>query len=130
VQRLLAADCAEDVLHLARDPRAAEAIRVARLFAVGRATEQQLAAAQVAAWAAARDAARAAAWAAARAAARVAAWAAARDAARAAERVAAWAAERDVTRAAAFRWQSARLLAAITNPAWLENRIEHARSLT
>jgi len=80
--RLFACDCAERVLHLyeARypdDDRPREAIRVARAFANGAATEDELAAAWAAAWAAGWDAG----WDAARAAARAAAWAAARDAA-------------------------------------------------
>ncbi|HVE17244.1 MAG TPA: Imm5 family immunity protein [Chthoniobacterales bacterium] len=75
--RLFACDCAESVLHLyekdyPEDKRPREAIRVARAFAEGKATREELAAAR----AAARDAARAAA--------RAAAWDAAWDAARAA----------------------------------------------
>ena len=67
--RLIACDFAEKVVHLCGDdPRPAEAIRVARLFANGQATKNELAAA----W----NAARAAAW----AAAGDAAWDAARDA--------------------------------------------------
>ena len=94
--RLLACDFAESVLHLTDDPVPAETIRVARAYAVGRATEAELDAARAAAWAAA-EAARAAAWAAAEAAwaaaeaARAAAEAAARAAAEAAW-AAAWAA--------------------------------------
>ena len=78
--RLFAADCAEDALSLVEspDPRSVEAIRVARLYAVGEATQGELAAA--------RAAARAAAWAAAWDATRDAAGAAARDAARDAAR--------------------------------------------
>jgi len=85
--RLFAADCAERVLPLfekerPNDKRPREAIAVARRFAVGEATREELAAAGAAAWtvardvagAAARDAARAAAWAAAWGAARAAAW--------------------------------------------------------
>ena len=77
--RLFAADCAEDVLPIfykvsPNDNRPAEAIRIARLYAYGEATDEQLRTA----WAAAWDAARAAAW----AAAWDAAWDAARDAAR------------------------------------------------
>ena len=64
-QRLFAADCAEKALTLVPnpDPRSVKAIRVARLFARGKATRKELAAA----WAAAWDAARAAAGDAARA---------------------------------------------------------------
>ena len=86
--RLFAADCPERVLPLfekerPNDARPREAIAVARRFAVGEATREELAAACAAAWAA-RDAAGDAA----RAAARAAAGAAARDA-----WDAAWAAE-------------------------------------
>ena len=81
--RLFAADCAEDVLPIfykvsPNDNRPAEAIRIARLYAYGEATDEQLRTAGAAAWAAARaaarDAARAAAWDAAWDAARAAAW--------------------------------------------------------
>jgi len=95
--RLFACDCAEYALGLAKkpDPRSVEAVRVARLFALGEATGAELAAAY-----AARDAARdaayaayAAAWEAAYAA--YAAWEAARDAAWAARIIAgAWMTER------------------------------------
>ena len=96
--RLFAADCAERVLPIYErqqpvDERPRRAIEVARRFANGDATRDELNAAGDAAWAAARDAARAAA----RAAAWDAAWAAARDAAR----DAAWDAER--------QWQARRL---------------------
>ena len=92
--RLFAADCAEDVLPIfykvsPNDHRPAEAIRVARLYANGEASEAE------------RDAAGAAAWAAAGDAAGDAAVAAARDAARAAARAAAWAAAWAAARAAA-----------------------------
>ena len=84
---LFACDCAERVVHLCGDDeRPRKAIEVARRYASGKATNEEL----TAAWAAARDAARAAAWDAARAAARATAW----DAARAAEQ----------------EWQTARLL--------------------
>lgn len=129
--RLFACDCAERALVRERDagrepdPRSWEAIRVARAYANGEATD----AAREAAWAAARHAA----WAAARhaawvgsAAASAAAWAAcaaARDAASAAARHAAgaaWAAASAVARDAAWdasdaarsdevAWQRARL---------------------
>jgi hypothetical protein len=85
--RLFACDCAERVFHLAKDER--EAIRVARAFANGEATQEQLAAAKDAT----RDATRAAAW----AAAWNAAWDAAKDAA--------WNAAKDAER----KWQSRRL---------------------
>ena len=120
--RLFACDCADRALALLKkpDPRSVEAVAVARRFAVGDATREQLDAARDAAWAAAGDAAGAAArhaawyavwaaawaagaaaWDAARDAAWAAAWAAgaaagdaAGDAAGAAARAAAWAAAR------------------------------------
>ena len=104
VARLFAADCADRVLPLyeARvpgDPRPRQAVNVARRYALGEATAEELVAAGAAAGAAARAAAWAAAGAAARAAgrhaARVAAWGAARAAARAAGRGAAWGAAWD-----------------------------------
>lgn len=78
--RHFACDCAERVLHLTTDPRPAEAIRIARLFADGMAGQKELAAAWAAAGIATRDAARDATWAAARDAAGDAAkeWQAAR----------------------------------------------------
>jgi hypothetical protein len=115
ILRLFACRVAEDVLPLYEakypdDDRPRKAIETARRYADGQATDDELAAAQAAAWdaarAAARAAAQAAAWAAAWAAARDAAWAAARAAAWAAAwdaaRAAAWAAARDATRAAAW----------------------------
>ena len=116
-RRHFACDCAESVLHLANDPRSSEAVRVARLYADGRATDDELAAAWAAARDAARDAARAAAWA--------AAWAAASAAARAA-RAAAWDAAWDAARAAAWNaaldaaWDAARAAArdAARDAAW------------
>jgi hypothetical protein len=104
--RLFAADCAERVLPLfekerPNDARQREAIAVARRFARGEATREELDAARAAARDPARAAARAAAWAAARDAARDAAWDAARDAAGAAARAAAWDAARDAAWAAA-----------------------------
>ena len=113
--RLMACDFGEAVLHLVPEgeDRPRKAIEVARRFANGEATEEELAAARDAAWdaawAAARAAARDAAWDAARAAAR----AAARDAAWAAAWDAAWAAARDAARAAAWdaAWDAARAAA-------------------
>ena len=85
VWRLYAVWCARQVQHLMTDPRSIAALDVAERHATGEATDDELMAAWVAAWAAIRDAAvRDAAWA---AAARDAAWAAVRDAA--------WAAVRD-----------------------------------
>ena len=100
--RLFAADCAEAALHLTGpDTKCVDAIRVARLFADGKATREEVDAARAAAWdaawAAAGDAAAAAAWDAARAAtgdaAAAAAWATARAADWAAASAADWAAD-------------------------------------
>ena len=96
IARVFAADCAERVLPIFErdrptDKRPRMSVEVARRFAAGQATPEELAAARDGAWAAAWDGAWAAAW----AAARDAAWAAARAAARAAAwdaRTAAWAA--------------------------------------
>jgi hypothetical protein len=95
--RLIACAFAERVIHIYErkypgDYRPREAIRVARLLAVGRATLKDLKTAEAAVWAAAR---------AARAAAEAAAWAAARAAAWAAARAAAWAAARAAAEASA-----------------------------
>ena len=113
-QRLLAADCAEHVLHLYEakypgDSRVRNCIEIARKVARSELPVSKLdaagAAARDASWdaagAAARDVAWAAAGAAAGAAARDASWAAARDAAGAAARDASWAAARDAAGAAA-----------------------------
>jgi immunity protein 5 of polymorphic toxin system len=114
--RLLAADCAEDVLPLflkvrPNDTRITDCIDVARRFAEGQATSQERAAARDAAGAAAWDAAGAAAGAAAWAttAALAAAWDAAGAAAWDAARAAAWAAAGDAAGAAA--WDAARAAA-------------------
>ena len=77
--RLLVCDLVEPAMKLTKDPRPAKALKVARLFAFGKATRVELNAARDAAW----DAARAAARDAARDAAGYAARAAAGDAARA-----------------------------------------------
>jgi hypothetical protein len=101
--RLFACDCAEEACRVAKqtDPRSLNAIRVTRLYAEGRATNKEMAAARAAArdavGAAAGDAPRAAEWAAARAAE----WAAARAAAGAAAWAAEWAAARVAEWAAA-----------------------------
>ena len=62
-QRLFACDCADRALAriASPDPRSIEAVRVARLYADGKATAEELDAARDAAWAAAWAAARAAA---------------------------------------------------------------------
>ena len=88
--RLYAVWCARQVEHLLTDQRSTGALDVAERHANGLATDEELGAAQEAAWGAARAAARAAAWAtsldaaqeAARDAAQEAAQEAARDAAR------------------------------------------------
>jgi hypothetical protein len=104
--RLWACDCAERVLPLSGgecpgDLRPRQAIEVARRYARGEATLEELDAARAAAWDAAWDAA----W-----AATGAARAAARDAARAA-RAAAWEAARAAAWDAERQWQGERLLA-------------------
>lgn len=117
VLRHFACDCADDVRHLMTDKRSTDAIDVARRFADGLATKDELDAAWDAAWGAAREAALAAAqtdardsawdaaWAAAREAAREAAWSVARTdargAAQAAARDSAWAAAQAAARDAA-----------------------------
>jgi len=80
--RLFACDCAERALKRAKmeGERSWDAIRVARLYAEGKASDKELAAAKNAAWDAARDAAWGAAWDAARNAAWNAAWTATRNA--------------------------------------------------
>jgi hypothetical protein len=102
--RLFAVFCARQVEHLLTDQRSKDAIDTAEKFAKGEATYEELAAAEDAAWAAARvaawDAAWAAAWAAAEAAARVAAWGSAASAAR----VAAWGSAASAARAAQSDW--------------------------
>jgi len=97
-KRLYAVWCARQVQHLLTDPRSMAALDVAERHANGLASDDELAAARDAAWAAA--------WAAARAA-RAAAWAAG-AAAGAAARAAAWAAAR-AARAAAMDAQAAEL---------------------
>jgi hypothetical protein len=107
--RHYAVDCAERVAHLLTDDRSREALRVARRYAMGQATEEELAAARKAA-----DAAWEAAY---------AAWDAA-DAARAAARKAAdaaWAAAGAALAAAGAAekaWQAARLRKLLTDGAW------------
>lgn len=106
--RLFACDCAERVVHLCTDQRSCDAIAVARQFANGEASAEEL----VAAWAAAGNAARDAVWEAARAATRAAAGAAARDAARDAAWFAARAAvgsARGSAWDAEYQWQTERL---------------------
>ena len=99
--RLFACDCAERVLPIAErgtdDRRPRRAIEVARRFANGQATIEELASA----WASARASARASAWESAWASARESAWASARESARASARESAWASAR--------AWQTDRL---------------------
>jgi hypothetical protein len=111
VARLMACDFAEAVLSIFEkkypdDKRPSNAIKTARRYANGKATDEELVAARAAAGAAARAAAWAAAGAAAGAAARAAAWAAAGAAAGAAAWAAAWAAAGAAARAAAWEEQA------------------------
>ena len=116
--RHFAVDCAEHVKHLINDERSIRALDVARRYALGQSSNQEVetakAAARAAARAAAKAAAKAAAWDAARAAAwdaaRAAAWAAAWDAAWDAAAAAAWDAEKD--------WQARRLIELIEAGHW------------
>jgi len=106
--RLFACDCAERALQRERragrepDKRSWDAVHIARLYAEGKAAEDQLQVARAAAGAAAR----AAAWAAVRAAARAAAWAAAGAAGAASDAGAAAGAAGDAER----KWQIERLM--------------------
>jgi hypothetical protein len=95
VWRLYAVWCARQVQHLMADPRSVAALDVAERHANGQATDDELAAANSAAWSAAEPAA----WSAAESATRSAAWAAS-WAARAATRSAAWDASWDSARSA------------------------------
>ena len=119
--RLVACWSVRQVWHLLTDERSRNAVEVAERYAVGDATDDELAAAWDAASAAARDAARVAArdaaWDAARAAARAAARVAARAAAWDAARVAAGAAARVAARAAARA--AARVAARAAQAEWL-----------
>ena len=85
--------CRQQVWHLLTDERSRHAVEIAERYAEGKATLDELAAAEDAAWAAARDAAWAAAWAAAGAAEETAARAAEGATVRDAADAAAWAAE-------------------------------------
>jgi hypothetical protein len=82
--RLFAVACCQDILHLIKDQRSRDAVKIAHLFAYGEATKKDLTAAGEAAWVTAWVTAWATAWAAAREAAGATAGAAARAAARAA----------------------------------------------
>jgi hypothetical protein len=131
LKRHFAVDCAERVRHLLTDERSLNALAVARRYADGQATDEELSAAWDAAWGAAMDAAwdaamdavKAVAWAAARVVAwaatarvvageaaediaRTAAWDAVKAAAGDAARDAAWDAARDAERA----WQAQRVV--------------------
>uniref|UniRef100_A0A6M3J9T7 Uncharacterized protein n=1 Tax=viral metagenome TaxID=1070528 RepID=A0A6M3J9T7_9ZZZZ len=107
-RRLFACDCAEWSLGRERDagheldPRSWAAVEVARRYARGEATDEELTAARAAAWAAA--------WAAAGNSARAAAWDSARNPARTAARDSAWAAARAAAWAAERSWQIERLI--------------------
>ena len=72
--RLFAVRCVRQIQHFLTDIRSLDALDIAELYAVGGATDEDLAAARAAAWAAAWAAAGAAAWYAAGDAAWAAAW--------------------------------------------------------
>ena len=113
--RLYAVWCARRVQHLMTDPRSVAALDVAELYAHGKATDGELAAADAAA--------RAADWAAARAA-----WSAAEATAEAAALAAARAADWAAARAA---WAAARAaLAAVEATAGAAQRVEFLRVVT
>jgi hypothetical protein len=106
--RLLVCDLVEPVLQYTDDPRPAQALEVARRYAVGKATVDELDTASAIVWVAVRDAASAIA----RNATREVSWAVARAAAGAVARAAAWAEEAgDVA-----RWSAAS--AAASTAAW------------
>jgi len=116
ILRLFACDCAEMALTRERDkgkepdPRSWESVRVARLYAKGEATREELSAVSSAAWSAAwcaacsaaRDAAWSAAWSAANSAAYSAAWSAA------------WSAVCSAARHAERTWQVGHLIGMLT----------------
>jgi len=103
--RLFAVDCAEDVAHLVPGPETQRCLEVARAYAVGEASYEELAAAREAFWEATREVACEAAGAAA--AAREAVWAAGRVTAWAAARDAAWIAARAASKAGTAAWEIA-----------------------
>jgi len=129
--------CAESVRYLMVDSRSTTALTVKRSWLDGQATDDELAAARAAAWAAARAAAEAAAWAAARdagwaaagATAEAAAWAAARAAAEAAAWDAAGDAARAAARDAARDAAGAAVWAAAEAAAWAAQNAELERRL-
>lgn len=101
--RLFACWSVRQAWHLLSDQRRRDAVEVAKRFAVGEASEEELSTADM--W----EAARAAAWEAATAAACAAAaeWSASWEAARAAATPAAWKAARAAACAAAAKWSAA-----------------------
>lgn len=124
IARLFACDCAGRVLSLCgHDPRPGQTIEVARRFAYGQASKEELAAAFDEAWEenltlpflAAREAARAAAWEAAIEASQAAVWATERAAAQGCvtweSGCAAWEAAREAERG----WQIGRLMACFSS---------------
>jgi hypothetical protein len=122
--RIFACDCADRAISFLRargiepGPRSLSAIAVARRFAEGHATTDELDAAQAAAWAAARDASQDAAW----AAARDASWGAAQAAARDAAQDAAWAAAQTASQDAVWDAAQGASWAAAGAAAWAAAR--------
>lgn len=118
-QRLFAADCAEAVVHLCGDdPRLREAIAVARRFARGEATKEELTTASDNAWGAVRDDAPALATTAVRDDARAAVMAATGATAW----TAAWTTARAAVMAAAEAAARATAMAAAMDDAWIDAR--------
>jgi hypothetical protein len=121
LKRHFAVDCAERVKYLMQDERSINALVVARKYAFGEASNEELLATRNAAETAVAEAVARAAWAAARAAqaATRPAWAATRAAWAAAwaEQAAAWA-ERDAAWVAEQQWQLQRILELTDAGAW------------
>ena len=119
--RFAACHLAEEACRVAAvtDAAAATAIRVAREFALGQATAEELTSARVSAWTSARAGARAGAWASAWDSAWESAWTSARAGARAGAWASAWASAWESARASAR--ERARASAWAAEEAWLES---------